>query len=123
MKSQLLIVLSIFILSSCAEKEITITPIKTIADASMRGLYSVNEQVSWVSGTNGVVLHTTNNKDWIKYQDTSWSHLDFRDIHAFNDKEAIIMSSGNGCEIYKTQDGSKTWELVYENHEKVMHET
>ncbi len=117
MKSKLIIALTIFILFSCSEKEITIIPIEPITKCSMRGLYSVNEQVNWISGTKGVVLHTSNNKDWVKYQDTSWLQLDFRDIHAFSDQEAIIMSSGNGCEIYKTTDGSKTWSLVYNNND------
>lgn len=116
MKSKLTIALIVLVFSSCSEKELLVTPIEIDVESSMRGLYSVDEQVTWVSGTNGVVLNTSNNKDWNTYQDTSWSNLDFRDIHAFNSKEAIIMSSGgNRCEIYKTIDGNKTWDLVYEN--------
>ena len=83
----------------------------------MRGLYAVNENVVWTSGTDGVVLRKVNDKDWTLHLDTSKSKLDFRDIHAFNENEAIIMSSGDGCEIFKTIDGAKSWELVYENYD------
>jgi len=113
-KALLLIILYIFI--SCSQSEIKIIPLEVNNyQSSMRGLYSVDENIVWSSGTNGIILHTINNNDWEGYQDTLWNKLDFRDIHAFNDKDAVIMSSGDGCEIYKTVDGSKSWNLVYEN--------
>ncbi len=118
MKSKLILIPLMIMLYSCADKEVLITPLKTLADSSMRGLYSVDEKITWASGSNGYVLHTTDNENWLTYQDTSWSGLDFRDIHAFNEKEAIIMSSGDGCKMYKTFDGSKSWDLVYENNSK-----
>lgn len=84
----------------------------------MRGLFMVDENVAWASGTNGIVrcTGTSEARGWVVYEDTSWSDLDFRDIHAFNIKEAIIMSSGDGCKMYKTKDQCKSWELVYENN-------
>jgi len=82
---------------------------------STRGLFQVNDKVVWVSGTGGVILKTNNGKKWELNEIPKLKALDFRDIHAFNKKEAIIMSSGDGCEFYKTYDGGKKWEKVYEN--------
>ena len=116
MKSNLIYILSFLILFSCKEKEVIIIPIENVlAENSKRGLFAVNENVIWSSGTGGVILSTSNNKDWNKFEDTAFVQLDFRDIHAFNEKEAVIMSSGDGCEMYKTMDGGKTWFKVYEN--------
>jgi photosystem II stability/assembly factor-like uncharacterized protein len=106
----------LFCLFSCQDSEIKIIPVENMGHpSSMRGLYMVDDNIIWASGTNGVVKRTINNEDWQSFQDTNWKHLDFRDIHAFSADEAIIMSSGDGCEMYKTSDGALTWELVYEN--------
>jgi photosystem II stability/assembly factor-like uncharacterized protein len=85
---------------------------------SMRGLYSVNRDVIWASGTGGVIMKTSNGENWKSIKKVEFEKLDFRDIHAFNKKEAIIMSSGDGCEMYRTKNGGKKWEKVYENKEK-----
>jgi len=119
MKSNLIYILCFFIFFSCAEKEIKITSVKNnISETSKRGLFAVNENIIWTSGTKGIVLSTSNNKEWNKFEDTTFAALDFRDIHAFNKKEAIVMSSGDGCEIYKTKDGGVNWKKVYENETK-----
>ncbi len=101
---------------SCSDDSILLNPINEIGhSSSLRGLYTVNEKVTWASGSNGVVKRTINNETWESFQDTTMLHLDFRDIHAFSKDEAIVMSSGDGCEMYKTKDGAQTWKLVYNN--------
>jgi photosystem II stability/assembly factor-like uncharacterized protein len=116
MKSVIILTTISLFFIACSEPSISILPIDTVTPlSSVRGLYSVSEAITWSSGTNGVIKVTTNNNDWVSYIDTNWNQLDFRDIHAFSDKEAIIMSSGDGCEIYKTTDMNKSWQLVYEN--------
>lgn len=106
----------VFVSCSKNRPEISITPIELETPSLMRGLYMVDKDIAWASGTDGIVRKTINGKDWVSYQDTSFQDLDFRDIHAFNKDEAIIMSSGNGCKMYKTNDGAKSWQLVYENN-------
>jgi len=86
--------------------------------SSMRGLYFVNDTVAWASGSGGVYMKTTNNKDWLADTIPGGSYLDFRDVHAFDDEKAIVMSSGDGCLIYRTVDGGENWSKVYENLEK-----
>jgi len=43
--------------------------------------------------------------------------LDFRGIHAFDPKTAILMSAGTGAKsrLYKTTDSGQTWKLLYTN--------
>lgn len=117
MKHSILLVVLLALLA-CSKKEVNIeiTPITLEKPSLMRGLYMVDENVAWASGTKGIIRYTSNGKDWVVYQDTSWNNLDFRDIHAFNSNEAVIMSSGDGCKIYKTKDQCKSWQLVYENN-------
>jgi len=115
MKSILAAFTLVLIIGSCTPKKVTVTPYTFSYDSSMRGLFNVDDNVSWASGTNGYTFISINN-EWKGIQDTSWSSLDFRDIHSFSDKEAIIMSSGDGCKMYKTSDGAESWNLVYENN-------
>ncbi len=106
-----------FIFISCSNNEIEL---KQVYDnsfkSSVRGLYQVNENCTWVSGTDGFFMISRENDQWDFIRHDKFSHLDFRDVHAFNKSEAIIMSSGDGCEMYKTNDRGESWGLVYENH-------
>ena len=115
MKSILAAFTLVLIIGSCTPKKVRVTPYTFSYESSMRGLFNVDYNVSWASGTNGYTFISINN-EWKGIQDTSWSSLDFRDIHSFSDKEAIIMSSGDGCKMYKTSDGAESWNLVYENN-------
>ncbi|NOT60388.1 MAG: glycosyl hydrolase, partial [Acidobacteria bacterium] len=99
----------------------TMQEIKTTA--SLRGLSTVNANVVWASGTGGTVLRTINGgATWDVIQvptadKLEADQLDFRDIEAFDEKTAYILSIGNGAasRIYKTTDGGKTWWLSYQN--------
>jgi photosystem II stability/assembly factor-like uncharacterized protein len=115
MKSILAAFTLVLIIGSCTPKKVRVTPYTFSYESSMRGLFNVDDNVSWASGTNGYTFISINN-EWKGIQDTSLSSLDFRDIHSFSDKEAIIMSSGDGCKMYKTSDGAESWNLVYENN-------
>ena len=84
----------------------------------MRGLYSVNEKITWASGSGGVFMKTTDGNNWASDTISGCTKLDFRDIHAFDEKTAIVMSSGDGCFIYRTEDGGENWKKVYENMDK-----
>ncbi|MFB0924207.1 MAG: hypothetical protein QMB65_02810 [Vicingaceae bacterium] len=115
MKSILAAFTLVLIIGSCTPKKVRVTPYTFSYESSIRGLFNVDDNVSWASGTNGYTFISINN-EWKGIQDTSLSSLDFRDIHSFSDKEAIIMSSGDGCKMYKTSDGAESWNLVYENN-------
>lgn len=86
--------------------------------ASLRGLSVVNEKVIWASGTGGTVIRTTDGgKTWDVIQVPDAAKLDFRDIEAFDENTAYILSIGNGdaSRIYKTMDGGAAWVLQFKN--------
>lgn len=104
------------VFTACSNPEVKIGEVNyNQYHSSVRGLYMVNENIIWASGTNGIIQQTINGNNWVSYVEKDKDTLDYRDIHAFNDNEAIIMSSGKGCVMYKTKDTGKSWELVYEN--------
>jgi len=94
-----------------------ILPSPTTAD--LRGIHAIGNGIAWASGTNGTVLRTTD--DGVQWQlcptPPGAEHLDFRGIQAFDDKTAIVMSSGKGdlSRLYKTTDGCATWTLLFTN--------
>src|SRR5207237_2819483 len=87
--------------------------------ASLRGLSVVSENIIWASGTGGTFLRTVDGgKSWSVMTVPGAEKLDFRGIRAFDDKTAVIMSSGKAedgqARIYRTIDAGKTWTQVYE---------
>ncbi|TSJ40223.1 oxidoreductase [Mucilaginibacter corticis] len=83
---------------------------------SIRGLSVVDNNVAWVSGSKGNIAITTDGgKTWDWQQVKGFEKSDFRDIEAFSDKEAVIMSSGTPALILKTVDGGANWKVNYRN--------
>src|SRR5438128_1979371 len=90
------------------------------SDADFRGLCAVSPKVAWVSGTKGTFARTTDGgKTWAVGAVPDAEKLDFRDVEAFNEDTAYLLSAGPGDEsrIYKTTDGGKTWKLQFKNAE------
>ncbi|MDB5158780.1 MAG: hypothetical protein JWR50_3487 [Mucilaginibacter sp.] len=84
--------------------------------ASIRGLSVVDDNVAWASGSKGCITITTDGgKTWSWQQVKGFEKSDFRDIEAFSDKEAVIMSSGTPALILKTVDGGINWKVNYRN--------
>jgi photosystem II stability/assembly factor-like uncharacterized protein len=96
--------------------------LKTGSDAQFRGLAPVSRHVAWVSGTEGTVLRTVDGgrhwKDVSPGGDTG--DLEFRDIEAWDEQHAVILSIGTGGDsrIYRTDDGGRTWRQGFRNHSK-----
>ncbi|MES1197909.1 MAG: oxidoreductase [Chitinophagaceae bacterium] len=88
---------------------------------NIRGLSVVNDNVVWVSGSNGIVGKTFNaGKTWKWITVKGFEKNDFRDIEAFDAATAIIMSVSEPAYILKTNDGGDTWKIVFENKTKGM---
>ena len=87
--------------------------------SDLRGIHSIGHGVAWASGTEGTILRTTDDgKTWVRCATPpAAEHLDFRAIQAFDDKTAVVMSSGKGSlsRVYKTADGCRTWVLLFTN--------
>ena len=86
---------------------------------SLRGLSVVNDNIIWVSGSNGTVGRSTNaGKNWKWMIVNGFEKTDFRDIEAFDGNTALIMGIGEPAHILKTNDGGENWKVVYENKTK-----
>ncbi len=87
-------------------------------DAGFRGLSVVSPTVAWVGGTKGAVGRTTDGgRTWSLLTVPDADKLDFRDVEAFSDDVAYLLSAGPGPDsrIYKTTDGGKTFALQFKN--------
>lgn len=83
---------------------------------SIRGLSVVNDQVIWVSGSNGTIGKSIDGgKTWKWNVVKGFEKRDFRDIEAFDAATAIIIAVAEPGNILKTTDGGETWKVVYEN--------
>jgi hypothetical protein len=107
----------LFAIAQKPNVEILTTGTKT----SLRGLSVVNDNVVWVSGSNGMVGRSNNaGKNWNWYSVKGYEKTEFRDIEAFDAQNAVIMAVGEPAYILKTSDGGISWDLVYENKAKGM---
>jgi photosystem II stability/assembly factor-like uncharacterized protein len=74
--------------------------------------------VAWASGTKGTFLRTTDGgAHWNVATIPGAANLDFRDIHAVDERTAYLMSAGSGelSRIYKTTNGGEVWMLLATN--------
>lgn len=95
--------------------------IATGPNVSLRGLSVVNDNVLWVSGANGTVGRSMDGGDTWKWMTVKgYEKTDFRDIEAFDGKQAVIMGIGEPAYILKTTDSGAHWKLVYKNETKGM---
>lgn len=87
------------------------------ATARLQAVMAVDEQVVWASGLEGTVLRSIDGgQRWSHLTVPDAAALQFRDVHAFDSKRALLMSSGEGAlsRIYTTNDGGKRWGLRYQ---------
>jgi hypothetical protein len=117
-------VASAFAFSVQAQYQITVLDSTTfqvgegvvLSKTSFRGLSVVDDDIIWVSGSRGTVARSVNGGKSFEYKQLKgYEKSDFRDIEAFDDKRAIIMSSGTPAYILKTVDGGQSWKEVYKN--------
>jgi photosystem II stability/assembly factor-like uncharacterized protein len=83
-----------------------------------RGVSAVSDQIAWASGANGTYARTVDGgKTWRAATVPGAEKLDFRDVEAFDENTAYLLSIGPGeaSRIYKTTDGGKTWALQFTN--------
>ena len=95
------------------------TKVDVPTTASLRGLSVINQNVVWASGTGGTVIKTIDGgKSWSVIAVPGAEKLDFRGLHAFDDMNALIMSSGPAeqgqARLFRTQDGGQSWQQVFE---------
>jgi photosystem II stability/assembly factor-like uncharacterized protein len=90
----------------------------TGSDARLRGLSTVSANVAWSSGSGGTVLRTVDaGETWQQVGPPDTAALQFRDIEAFDEENAVILSIGAGedSRIYVTSDAGRHWALTFVN--------
>src|SRR5438132_8052848 len=90
---------------ACGQK-----PQNSGVDVQLRGISAVSSKIAWASGAKGTVLRTVDSgHHWEKLPIAGTEGLDFRDIQAFDDKAAFVLSIGPGeqSRIYQTTDGGQ----------------
>ena len=90
----------------------------TGSTSHLRGLSAVSARVAWVGGYDGTVLRTADGgRNWRDVSPAGASHLQFRDIQAFDSRHAVAMAAGVGTDsaLYVTSDGGRSWQLAYQN--------
>ncbi len=89
-------------------------------ESRLRGVSAVSDRVCWAAGARGTVLRTTDGgATWQKRTVPGAGKLDFRDVHAFDERTAYILSIGAGelSRIDKTTDGGATWAASFRNND------
>ena len=92
--------------------------VPTGTTASLRGIAAVSDSICWVSGSQGVVCRTTDGgRNWRQIPVLPGDSLDFRDIEAFGNGKAVLMSAGlgNASRIFVLEDGGRSWREVLVN--------
>jgi photosystem II stability/assembly factor-like uncharacterized protein len=87
-------------------------------DVPLRGISAVSSKIAWASGAKGTVLRTIDGgATWETLVIAGGDSLDFRDIQAFDQNTAFVLSIGPGeqSRIYKTADGGRIWQRQFTN--------
>lgn len=85
-----------------------------------RGLAPVSGKVAWVAGTAGTILRTVDGgRTWASVGPPDAAALQFRDIEAFDARNAVALTIGNGTDsrIYTTADGGRSWRSAFVNQD------
>lgn len=102
-------------------QQYSLKQLATGKNTSMRGISVVSDQIAWVSGSNGQVGKTNDGGvTWEWTQPKGYEKLDFRDIEAFDEQNAVIVNAGSPAYILLTADGGKNWKEVYKNTDSLI---
>jgi photosystem II stability/assembly factor-like uncharacterized protein len=97
----------------------TLTPQNSGTNQLLIAVSPVNSRVVWAAGTGGTYVVTTDGgAHWKAAVIPGAESLQFRDVQAFSDKVAYLLSIGNNTsdfKIYKTLDGGATWTIEFTN--------
>jgi photosystem II stability/assembly factor-like uncharacterized protein len=96
--------------------EVEFADLKTNTSASLRGLYVVNGNVVWASGSSGTVLLSKDGGETWKVNVVAGAEEnDFRSIYAWDEKRAMVFGVAGPEFGYKTYDGGNSWEVVFQD--------
>jgi photosystem II stability/assembly factor-like uncharacterized protein len=98
------------------EYRVQFIELKTNTDVSLRGLYVVDENIVWASGSEGTVLVSEDGgENWNLNQIPGAGENDFRSIHAWDENRAMFFGVAGPSFGYLTENGGETWEVVFQD--------
>ena len=115
MKLSALFIFLVLLFVGCSDNlNVEFVELETNAEASLRGLFVVDENTIWASGSGGTVLLSTDaGKNWKNVAVYGAEENDFRSIHAWDENNAIVFGVAGPDFGYKTANGGETWTVVY----------
>jgi len=124
MKRWPVLILLALTLAACTGRipEFTFETAHAGMSGSMRGLHVLTDKIIWISGSGGEVSCSADGGlSWARNLVQGAESLDFRDVHAFSESKALVMSIGPGSQsrIYLTTDVGMNWELVLMNQDSL----
>jgi photosystem II stability/assembly factor-like uncharacterized protein len=86
----------------------------TPGQSSLRAIYAVDEEVVWTSGSQGLVYLSVNGgEDWSQFSVPGCEDTEFRSLHAWDAKRAMVFDVSPEGRAFMTTDGGTSWEQVY----------
>uniref|UniRef100_UPI0032177737 hypothetical protein n=1 Tax=uncultured Draconibacterium sp. TaxID=1573823 RepID=UPI0032177737 len=113
-----------FVTESCSTKgdktvKVSFYELVTNTNASLRGLCVVDKNVVWASGSGGtVIVSKDGGETWSVNSVPGAEKNDFRSIHAWDENRAMVFGVAGPDFGYKTEDGGKSWEVVFQDTTK-----
>jgi photosystem II stability/assembly factor-like uncharacterized protein len=99
----------------------TIRTVNSGTNTSLRGLSVVTDKIIWVSGSNGTVGRSLDSgRTWKWMIVKGFERTDFRDIEAFDETAAVVMSIAAPAYILRTDDGGQSWKVTFEERDSGM---
>ncbi len=80
---------------------------------SLRGLSVVDDRVVWASGAGGTIVRSLDGGLTFAAVGPAECALDFRDVQAFDARQAVVCSAGQPAVVLRTEDGGRSWREVH----------
>jgi photosystem II stability/assembly factor-like uncharacterized protein len=103
-------------LLGCANKSYVFefVEVNTPGSSSLRAISAVDANTVWVSGSQGqVYLSKNGGTDWKAVPVPGCEETEFRSLHAWNEKRALVFDVSPEGRAFLTEDAGQSWEQVY----------
>lgn len=96
------------------QPKITFQPLQTGVDIEIRGLHVINQHVIWAAGSQGTVLLSVDGGEhWKISRIKDEENNEFRSLHGWDAKRAMVVGIQNPARFYMTVDGGESWGIIY----------
>lgn len=92
------VLISLLISCSKPTPSVKFSQLDSNTNRLLQAISIVDEKVTWISGHHATFIRTLDGgRSWKSFGYDKIDSLQFRDIHAFDDKNAVLMSAGPGA--------------------------